>query len=495
MNVSNLLEWQGPAAAHLLEVLARNGAAMDASDLGTGKTFTAGAVIRHLNVPTLAVVPAVSVSGWKWMANHLGVEFDIQSLDLLRNGGTPWGGWENPRPKKIPNFFQCESCQVKFDAPPTSPCPARKIHCLKTCKQEHKYGKFNWHPGIKFLVVDEIHRCGGLDSLQSDMLIAAKRQKIPTLMLSATPCDSPLGLRALGYVLGLHELVGPRGFYTFAMRRGCKQVLGRGLQWWVGEEKKQKAMVEIHHQIFPSRGVRVRIADLGDKFPKCSIRAELCNLSDPGRIDQLYRTMAESLAEVHDKREKGGDTALENLLRARMELELLKLPVFEELTAEAIAARQSVAVFLNFRASVLELARRLKTACVIIGGQSPAERESNMNAFQADAERVIVCSPAGGIAISLHDTHGNFPRLGLVNLGFSARETRQTFGRLPRAGGKTPVQYRAILCGGTVEERIHKVLREKLNNLDSLLDEDLFADNLPLDDTKTTIHEALAGTE
>lgn len=483
-NSSGLHDYQVPAAEALLQSLRRNGAALDASDMGVGKTAHACAVIRELNVPTLCAVPAVSVSGWQWMAKHLGIEFDVQSLDLLRGGTTPFGWWDNPRPKKLATFFQCEVCQCKFPDAPTSPCPARSdgMHCLKTLKHEHKYGKFNWHTGIELLVVDEVHRCGGLDSLQADQLIAAKRQKIPVLGLSATPFDNPLGCRALGYVLGLHELVGPRGFYPWAMSRGCRQLPFRGFHFVAGEEKKQKIMQALHADLFPSRGVRVRIADLGNKFPRCSIHTELYDVADPARIDRLYRDMAESIAEIHDKREKGSDTALENLLRARQELELLKLPIFEELTREAQEAGRSVAIFLNFRASVQELCRRLKTECMVIGAQSKFVRDSNIASFQEDSERAIVCSAAaGGICISLQDVRGEFPRLGLVSLGFSARETRQIFGRLPRIGGKSPVQYRVVLCGGTVEEPMRDAMAGKLDRLDLLLDGDLTPfGNLPL---------------
>jgi biopolymer transport protein ExbB/TolQ len=41
-------------------------------------------------------VPAVSISGWRRALEHLGTSADVQSLDLLRGGKTPWGWWDNP---------------------------------------------------------------------------------------------------------------------------------------------------------------------------------------------------------------------------------------------------------------------------------------------------------------------------------------------------------------------------------------------------------------
>lgn len=484
MNLDGLLEYQRPAPPVLLDALRLHGAAFDASDMGVGKTAHACAVIRELDVPTLCVVPAVSVADWQWMAKHFGIDPDVQSLDLLRLGNTPFGQWDNPPPRILPTFYQCTGCQCEVDPTKPFPCPHHPggIHCVKILKREHKYGRFNWHPGIKLLVVDEVHKCGGLDSLQADMLIAAKRQRIPTLGLSATGCDSPLGMRALGFLLGLHELIGPRGFYPWAMSRGCKKLPFRGFHYVPAEGEDEKIIRGLHQDIFPSRGARVKISDLGDRFPKCTIRAQLYNITDPARMDALYREMAELIAIIHDAREKGGDTALERLLRARQELEMLKLPVFEQRTKDLIAAGRSVANFLNFRASVKELARRLGTSCMIIGGQTEHERRTNIDAFGADSERAIVVSAAaGGVSVNLQDRHGNFPRSGEVNLGHSARETRQIFGRLPRSGGKSPVQYDIILCAGTIEEPMRDALAGKLDRYDLLNDGDISPlGNLPL---------------
>jgi superfamily II DNA or RNA helicase len=64
-------------------------------------------------------------------------------------------------------------------------------------------------PEGTLLVFDECHTCKSPFSQNSQMLIAAKQQGLPVLMLSATACKDPTEMRSLGFVLGLHALNKP----------------------------------------------------------------------------------------------------------------------------------------------------------------------------------------------------------------------------------------------------------------------------------------------
>lgn len=491
MNTEGLLSYQIPAAEALLKALQTYGAAIDASDCGVGKTFTAGSVIRELDLPTLVVCPEVSIPSWQRMGRLLGVQFDCLNYEMIRTGSTPYGEWQFPRPARLERFLKCTRCTQVVNS--TFPCRLHHlgIHCVEVKTKPHKYGRFNWYEGIKFLVFDEIHRCTALDSLQADMLLAAGRQRIKTLGLSASLADSPLHFSALGYVLKLHNYIdgkvagSPPGFYGWAKGYGCQTLPFRGFHFAVGEQRKKEALFRLHNNLFPSRGARVRIKDLGASFPDSQITAELYNIEESGRVEEIYSRMDEALRTLNGI--KDGDPAhpLTELLRARQELELLKVPIFEELTADATAQGMSVALFVNFRQTVEELCKRLKTNCRIdgsqIGSKGAAIRRANMEDFLYDRERIIVCTAAaGGIAIDLHDILGQFPRLGLISPGFSVREFKQILGRLRRHGAKSKSLYRALFIAGTREERNQKALAAKLNNLDILQDGDLMAANIPL---------------
>jgi len=483
-NGDKLYPYQITSARHLIRVLNDRGAALDGSDMGIGKTPVAVSLIRHFNVPTVVLPPKISLTAWAEMGRYLGTEFDVVNIESIRTGKTAYGRWENPKPKIGKSELFCKRCQCKLERN-DQPCVFGGLHEIVEKKVKHNLGKFYWNDEIKFLVFDEVHRHGAMDSQNADMLIAAKRQGIRTLCMSATAADSPLGLRALGYVLGLHGLVGDDNFYRFAFKHGCKKAPFGGLYFAGTEEQRRVKMAALHREIFPVCGSRVRIAELGNSFPSCSIHAELYDFgpAERSRVESLYQEMDAAIKELHGI--KAGDVneehPLTKILRARQEIEILKVPLFQALVEEEREAGNSVVIFVAFKATVEELCKRLRVDCRIVGGQSQRERDGAIGEFQSNRERTLIANiDAGNVSVSLHDLHGGFPRVGVFSPIFSSVKTRQMFGRLRRAGGKSPARYRGIFAAGTCEEKIQKRLSEKLNNIDLLNDGDLLAANLPL---------------
>lgn len=485
MNASGLLPYQIPAVEQLLAATEKHGAAFDGSDMGVGKTYAAVACVREWKRPTLVVCPAISITAWQRVGAALNTQFSVVNYEMLRTGATRLGVWENPRPAKLPRFFKCTACQLVVDPLRPSRCQYHflGVHCVETKSKPHNYGKFIWNHNVKQLVFDEVHRCSALDSLQSDMLVAGKRQSIPTLGLSATVAESPLDFRAFGYVLGLHNYL---DFFRWAAKRGCRKVPWGGFEFAVGEAKRREIVAALHAEIFPARGTRVRISDLGPAFPECQITAELYDLKEADKINELYAQMDGAIKALNEQKltDKCAEHPLTALLRASEEIELLLVPIFEELRADARASGLSVAIFVNYRRTVDELCRRLGTTCRVDGSQVGAagarQRQQNLDDYQANRSLDIVLSAAAGNAsIGLQDLHGR-PRLGLVSVGHSATQFRQLCGRIPRQGSLSPARYRVVLAAGTVQEKIHKQLSGKLDRLDILNDGDLMAANLPL---------------
>ena len=484
---ARLRPWQLEPANRLFEILRSGGSALDASDTGTGKTFTATAVASALQRPTLVTCPKIACAQWEAAAEHFNDSFSIVGHELLRAGSTPFGQWEHPLPadKSAREYLVCVICQCKVDPKNPLPCHANAadIHCVEVRKRKHRYGKFQFHSAVKLLIIDEVQKFNATDSLNAQVLIAAKRQKIPTLALSATPGESPLHFKGLGYLLGLHNLdkdvetLGGRkipSFFRWAARYGARNhPLYRGLHWPVAADRQAEVMRELNTQIFPSRGVRVRRSEIPG-FPEVEITAELYNLEDGGRLDRAYAEMKSELQILADKQltDKAPDSELTILLRAQQRVELLKVPLFVELAEKYRESGHSVGIFVNFHQTIDALAEKLGTDCIIDGRTK--HRQRNIDRFQANSERLIlVQTAAGGAALSLHDLHGGFPRGGLVSAGFSARALKQLLGRFPRDGGKSPSFYRIIFAAGTVEADIQKAVSMKLRNLDSLIDGDL----------------------
>ena len=372
------------------------------------------------------------------------------------------------------------------------------IHCLDTKTRPHEYGQFVFHPAVKQIIFDEVHRCGGKDSLNADMLVAAKRQGIRTLGLSATLANSPLQFRALGYLLDLHGLdkdvilvrgSGPLSssrirpnFYRWAQHYGCRRdPRFRGWKWLLSEADQREVMLEIRNQIIPSRGVRVRCEDIPG-FPACDIQAELYDIEHPEEIDRLYAEVQEALGilEARAANDKSPDSPITRILRGRQRIELLKTPIAEELGHDYLEKGFSVVFFVNFRQTIDELFKRFPDALIIDGTpDSVKQRDVSVAKFQRnDCRALIVNNQAGGVCLSMQDLDGFHPRMGLVMPSFSATDMVQVCGRLPRDGGKSTAHYRFLFADNTIEKGMHRAVRAKQHNIESLNDADLSGTSL-----------------
>lgn len=491
MNAEGLLPFQVEPTRSLLTALKINGSALDASSCGIGKSYHAAAIIRELAEPALVICPKISITAWRNVLKSMSALAGTTNWEALRGGNTGFGQWETPLPKKRPSKMMCSLCDSEVDVFSPSPCrfsPDSK-HEVVPVAIPHRYGRFVFNDKLRLVIWDECHYGSALDSLNATMIIAAKRQHLKSLFLSATVADSPLGLRAIGYALGLHTLVGPAGFYPWASRRGCRRVFGRGFTFAASEENKLKVMGSLHESLFPSHGIRVNSADVPG-FPRCQVTAELYDLENSGKIDALYEEMAESLALLDTTKQDDAnpDNPLTRLLRASQQVEILKVPLFCALREEALANGQHVAIFTNYRETLLALQKKFRCATVF-GAQPDEERTEAIRAFQSnEIDTIVLTCAAGGVSVSLHDLHG-VPRIGLCSLNPSSIKMKQVWGRLARAGGLSPALYRIVLVSGTCEERTHRQLTVKLNCLDALLDSDLRAPNLPA--TKRELSEIL----
>jgi SNF2 family DNA or RNA helicase len=299
-------------------------------------------------------------------------------------------------------------------------------------------------------------------------LIGAALQSLPTIAASATAATNPMEMRALGFLLGLHGL---RDFWSWAEAHGCYKNQWDGWEWGGADED----IAAIHRQVFPSKGIRVRISDLGDAFPKTQIRTELIPVSSPDKIDKAYAAVTKAISEVHEKA-RTDDSGAEHLtaqLRARQVSELQKIPALIELAKDAIAERRSVFIGVNFSDSIDAVRASLKDVpCSIIrGDQTADERQRNIDAFQADKTRVVIANlRAGGVGVSLHDLNGRYPRTALICPGWSPTDLKQALGRVWRAGGKSTSIQRILYAADTVEEKVAERIEERLRTLAILND-------------------------
>jgi SNF2 family DNA or RNA helicase len=414
-----LLSYQEEHAEAVASALARHGLAIDGSDPGVGKTYVAAEVAKNNAKQVLVVCPKVSMPAWRRVLEGFDVPvLDVVNYEKLRTGNTPHGKWGGKK-------------------------------------------QFEWSvPQQTLVIFDEVQRCKGKDSQNAKMLRDAKG--LPMLLLSATLAENPMELRAVAHITGLCDW---HSFWSWLLKNGCKK--GRfGLEF---NKRRVDVLAALHEELFKKRGSRIRIADLGDQFPETQITAEALDFGD--EIEKIYKEMDAELsaldaAAANDKPAQ----ALTIALRARQSVELCKVPGIVQLAEDFLEDGKSVVVFTNFRATLDALCEKLKTNCAIFGGQSAEARQSCIDRFQANADRVIVVNiQAGGVSLSLHDVHNTNPRVALVCPTYSGTELRQALGRVHRSGGSKSLQ-RILFAAGTIEEKICARVNAKLERMDLLND-------------------------
>jgi superfamily II DNA or RNA helicase len=434
---SGLRTWQVDAAGKLCSAITHWGSAIDGSDTGTGKTYTACAVARELGLKICVVCPKAVIKSWnKVIKKHFKMEsslIGVVNYEKLRNG--------------------------KKD----SPVASYVLHRHK------KRPTFEWKLPAKTLIIwDESHKLKNWKTKNSKTCQAAIKAGYPMLFCSATNATNPLEMRAVGLALKLFN--NSNSYYAWATENGVYKG-----NWGLEFNDDPKILKRLNKQIFDQRGVRLRRDDIPN-FPKCEVIAEVYNMDDEDavKINETYAEMERELAKLAKLEKKDPTMEAVVQLRMRQKVELIKVPLFVEMIEEAIEEGFSVALFVNFTDTLTAIAERLKTTCIFDGKTSDKVRDRNVELFQEDKERVILVNiQSGGAGLSLHDLNGNFPRMSIISPTFSPIFMRQTLGRIWRDDAKTKSIQRIVCVANTVEENVCRNVQQKLNNLDLLNDGDL----------------------
>lgn len=319
-----------------------------------------------------------------------------------------------------------------------------------------------------------VHNCRTIGSLNQGLLMAAARQRFPLICASGTLATDPTHMRATGRVVGLHQ--GGKDFQRFLLDHNCE---GKDYTWkFKGGRHGRAALASIHRRVFPARGARVRIEDLGDRFPETQI---MCETFDTGETQAIAKAFKEA-EQILERMAAQGAPEWEIKMRrssAYMEAwhnsERCKVPAIADMAEKEIEEGRSVAVFVNFTDVRESLMHRLKTRCAIYGGQAAFAREACIADFQADRARAIIANiDAGGVGVSLHDINGTHPRTAIILPTNKVVSLTQALGRVHRAGGKSRSRQIVFYAAGTVEEQICDVIRKRMAQISTLNDGELY---------------------
>ena len=440
-----LYPWQKKHASKLKDFLETKGFAKDGSDTGTGKTVVAIKTVKDLGLLPFVVCPKAVVPNWKQWVTEL---YPNLTADVVHNYEKLKGG--------------------------------------RTQYVKRKGKGFEWqlNRDRMVLIFDEDHYCKSEKSLNAKMLIAAKRQGYKILCLGATSCTSPLEMKALGYVLELHNAT---DFWKWCLSNKCRHGTWGGLEYYGGESDLDK----LHDMIYSS-GSRIRIKDLpSGTFPSNLIMVNKYDIDDKEAINDLYVSLLDEKKGEHsdyieipewgdeDYDEDDERIELTRILDERRMIEELKVDLFINLALEYISEGNVPVVFVNFRETLNRMRSQLLVCngfCpeVIHGGQTSSERSEAIEKFQSNkAKMMIVTTQSGGVGINLHDTIGNLPRRVIISPTFSAVDLKQALGRCFRSGTKSPVIQNIVFAAGTIEEYVYKSVKAKIRNIDKINDKDV----------------------
>jgi hypothetical protein len=446
-----LRPYQIPAAGTLLEALHRFKGAIDSSDVGLGKTYTAIATAKALGLNVGVVCPARVVS--KWTDTVIDV-FDMEPEFVLSYNKIRTGGHD------------------KFISRHERPWRGKtKV-------------TFKWNTCAPVLVIfDEVHECSGHDSLNSKILEAAIADPyMKVLGLSATLANSPLMMDAIGKMLGLHQ---GRDFWDWCLKHGARPGRFGGLQFDSRWPRAQQGLRSIHSQIYPYRGARLLRSQLKDQLPKNDIIVEVVDTPDTlpkfiqRQLDLVDEKEAQDFLNAEEKEQEV--SALTINTRDRQRCELRKTVSMFEQATELLDAGRSVLVFLNFSESIVAFKDLLASHKTykdlwyreLVGGLGK-KADQVIKDFQTNKVRLLVIqTDAGSESIDLHDTDGNFPRGTVISPGYSARKLIQALGRVDRNGAKSDCIQYIIFTTDKVEKRAAMLVQGKLNNLALLNDGDI----------------------
>jgi superfamily II DNA or RNA helicase len=440
--------YQLPAIRQLCIALVNFEGALDASDTGVGKTAVTCAVARVLGRDLFVVCPKSVIPPWERMARQFKVQLNVINYEMLRTGRTEWGYWAE---------------QTTSGAGKTTTNPFRKFIWQ------------NLDPDGRLLVFDECHKLKDYKTLNCHVGVAAIDAQFQVLALSATAADNPLHMKFIALLTGL--IRHPAHFYGWMTEHGVRK--GKfGLEFRGSRTVQHEILSAIHHRIFPARGARIRIADLGDRFPHTRIVAEAYAVDNADKIQAVYHAMQEEIAELrrrtaHYKARERATKIPMAVLKARQEIELLKVVLFQQMAVDGVAEGNRVVVMMNYDASIMALSTRLHCACLITGAVTGEQRQQNIDAFNDDEEPYILLNiKAGGIGIGLHGRAGGCPRLALISPTPSGIDLKQAVGRLPRAGGVHSIQ-RIVFAADTFEERMMERAAQRLRRVSIFNDDEL----------------------
>jgi len=333
-----LLDFQQSHVRNLLACLNQKGVALDASDTGTGKTYSALCLAKELGLIPIIVCPKSIIPGWKRAMKHFDhTEFYVSNYEQYRAGNTPYLTKKGANPHYRDFNVSGNSSSSGSDSGSSDEGGGRmkmtgsggsgvnrEWQRYERERSEKQYKEnlskipkieYTWKLDEKHLLIfDECHKTKNT-STQNYAIYWWARQKhmengLKVLSLSATVADKIVNAYGICFMLG--QVSDGQSFnltYNLNMDKGILKDFGYEVST-SGFYKFNRAYQEaketfqnedtnlrkLHHDFFPMNGSRMVIDDLGDSFPENFIEAQAYDMDRRAdQIQKIYREMEQSI--------------------------------------------------------------------------------------------------------------------------------------------------------------------------------------------------------
>lgn len=442
--MDNLFEYQKVHFITLERTLLKNNLILDASDTGTGKTYVILSIVKKHKLRALVICPKSMISTWFEVAEYLGINlYGVSNYECFSRGN-----YYDRDMKKHKSLYFKKNIDIKNE--------------VEYVTYDIKF------PNNFMIIYDEAHRCKKYNTINSKVIQSCKRNKNKLALLSATIIDKIEHFKPFGFIFDLYKDVG--SFTKWINDAYKKSIISETLKEKV-DDKKIKLII-INHYLFPEYGSRMKINDLSDIFKNNDIKAICYKCKDFEEINDEYNKINTAMKKLKNRSSK---ISLKDIMKARQNIETYKIPIIEKEIKKLIKKGKSVVVFVNFVKTAHTLCEQFNTNCIIIGGQTFDIRNENIKKFQNNESNIIICTAqSGSTGLSLHDIHGNHPRASIISPSYSGTELTQTLGRIHRANAKTHSEQYIIYCANTCEEKVAAIVTDKIENIRTINDGDLF---------------------
>jgi len=321
--------------------------------------------------------------------------------------------------------------------------------------------------------LDEVQGLKNADTLQTDMAISLFTEtNVPCLPMSATPYSRPIHTRSVVLALRMRTRIGLDKNHLIGVKE---------FPSWIKEISAPKseydwcpaAMKRIQEFLEPKT---LRFGKLSYKH-RTFIKQMLIDM--PSHKARIYQ---DAFDEYQKKRESYGldplvgfAEILVSMMKFRQTSEMLRADDLARLAFDVEQKEnKSVIIACSFQDTLKLVHQHLRAKGVIedeiatiMGGQSLAERQLNIDQFQSGRRRfMLLMFSAGGAGLSLHHHRvGQRPRVVFLPPVWNAEELVQVLGRAHRINSMSTTYQFIVWFRGTIEERVMEKVKRKCSAL------------------------------